>query len=37
METVTSLLWGAWEWMQTLKPISPAAERERARVRQLLE
>ena len=37
MEMVASLLWGAWEWVQTLNPGSAAAKRERDRVRLQIE
>ena len=37
MESVTSRLWGAWEWVQGLDPTSDAAERRRDCVRRQLD
>jgi hypothetical protein len=36
MESVTSPLWGAWEWIKGLEPTSAAAERHRDCVRRQL-
>jgi hypothetical protein len=37
MESVTSRLWGAWEWVQGLDPTSDAAQRHRDCVRRQLD